>query len=482
LRVGLLRTGSVSSVAIETDNIALEIDLLDLLLASLDHIKNRLYVETSGSPIQQGVDNLLTAMTDLLEGKFADSRVLVTGCSGFVGPHLITRLLEMGADVYGIDRRKARTGDLLKRLGEYPQERVHIISADMIDISSIANALGKSEPNYIFHLAAQSFVPESFINPLSTVTMNTVGTANLLEAVRMKALDPRVVFAGSSEEYGLVAFSEKQWASILERHGSVFPSPETIPEVPIRETNPLRPMSPYAVSKVAGEYLMRDYCHTYGIKSVVSRAFNHEGAGRGDNFVTSVVTRQAVQTAYKEIKSMYIGDVTSFRDWSHVSDIVDGYLLLVSRGLPGEVYNQGSQRTNSVLSYILLSLEAIGLKPLSMRTLDGKVTVDNPGQLESARCFGLDMLLTQADKMLLDEELTLTIENRGLSIKTTRGNVEVLFDKDRYRPSEVPILLSETSKIRGIGFEIAHSLKDIIADQINYYLDRDRRFAGQQPA
>jgi GDPmannose 4,6-dehydratase len=417
----------------------------------------------------------MTTMADLLEGKFVDSRVLVTGSSGFVGPYLITRLLELGANVYGIDRRKARSGDLLKRLGEYPQDKLRLVSADMIDISSIANAVDKSQPDYVIHLAAQSFVPESFINPLTTVTMNTLGTANLLEAIRMKRFDPRVVFAGSSEEYGLVAFSEKQWASILERHGSVFPSPVAIPEVPIRETNPLRPMSPYAVSKVAGEYLMRNYCHTYGVKTVVSRAFNHEGAGRGDNFVTSVITRQVVQTAYKEVDSIHIGDVTSFRDWSHVSDIVDGYLLLATRGAPGEVYNQGSQRANSVLSYILLSLENVGFKPVSMRTLDGGISVDNPGQLESAEYFGLDMPLTQADKMLLNEEIAIGLENRGLLIKTTKGNVQVLFDPERFRPSEVPILLSETSKIRSIGFQPVHSVNDIISDQINYYMNRDRR-------
>jgi GDPmannose 4,6-dehydratase len=113
---------------------------------------------------------------------------------------------------------------------------------------------------------------------------NCAGTANLLEAIRLKDIDPAVVFAGTSEEYGLVISSEVQYERALEKYGSIFPEPERIPELPITEENPLRPMSPYAVSKVYGDYLMRDYYHSYGMKTVVSRGFNHEGAGRGAMF------------------------------------------------------------------------------------------------------------------------------------------------------------------------------------------------------
>ena len=179
---------------------------------------------------------------------------------------------------------------------------------------------------------------------------------NLLEAVRVKDVDPVVVFAGSSEEYGLVLSSEEQYKKAIEKYGTIFPAPERMPEVPTTETNPLRPMSPYAVSKVYGDYLMRNYWYSYGIRTVISRAFNHEGAGRGNMFVTSVATSQVMRMKFGELDSITIGNVNAFRDWSHVDDIIEGYLILAEKGNYGVVYNQGSMRTNSVMSYLLMSL------------------------------------------------------------------------------------------------------------------------------
>ena len=172
--------------------------------------------------------------------------------------------------------------------------------------------------------------------------MNCIGTANLLDAVRIKDQNPKIVFAGSSEEYGLIISSPEQYQQAKKQYGTIFPEPSTIPETPIKETNPLRPMSPYAVSKVHGDYLMRNYYHSYGLNTVVSRAFNHEGAGRGLMFVTSVVTNQIMKLKFEEINKITIGNVNAFRDWSHVKDIVNGYMLLAENGNSGEVYNQGS--------------------------------------------------------------------------------------------------------------------------------------------
>jgi len=205
-----------------------------------------------------------------------DKNVLITGISGFVGSKLAKRLVDEGANVYGFQRRRA-DGILphnLKRERVWPQ--LNILEGDLMDISSIGAVLTGSDPDFIFHLAAQSFVPRSFESPLETEGANCQGTANLLEAIRVKDVDPTVVFAGSSEEYGLVISSEEQHRRALDKYGVLFPEPEAIPEVPIGEKNPLRPMSPYAVSKVYGDFLMRNYWHSYGIKTVVSRAFNHE--------------------------------------------------------------------------------------------------------------------------------------------------------------------------------------------------------------
>jgi GDPmannose 4,6-dehydratase len=155
--------------------------------------------------------------------------------------------------------------------------RVKLIKGDITDFTSLLFALDKVQPDVIFHLASQSYVPRSFVDPLETFRVNSLGTQNLLEAVRLKDLDCKIVFAGSSEEYGLQVVSEKHYEWALKKYGTIFPEPERIPELPINEKNPLRPMSPYAVSKVHGDFLMRNYYYAYGLKTIVSRAFNHEG-------------------------------------------------------------------------------------------------------------------------------------------------------------------------------------------------------------
>ena len=407
--------------------------------------------------------------------KFKDRSVLITGISGFVGSKMAKRLANEGAEVYGLLRRRA-DGVLphnLKRLGIGSQ--VTLLEGDLEDISSIGAALTKSDPEFIFHLGAQSFVPRSFYSPLETEAANCLGTANLLEAIRIKEFDPTVVFAGSSEEYGLVISSEMQHRRAQEKYGTVFPEPEKIPEVPITETNPLRPMSPYAVSKVYGDYLMRNYCHSYGIKTVVSRAFNHEGAGRGIMFVTSVITSQVMKLKLGETDKITIGNVNAFRDWSHVSDVIDGYLLLAEKGRHGDVYNQGSMRTNSVLSYILLSLEKAGYIPDKIETFQGEKVVDDPTEPDRSEMFGKEFEKTKVDGMMLRGEIDFGPEDLGIVAHTGSEKIRIEFDPDRFRPADVPILFSDTTKIGELGFEAKHKLGDVIEDQLNYYLSGAER-------
>ena len=354
-------------------------------------------------------------------------------------------------------------------------EDLKLIEGEIVDISSIARALDISQPDIVFHLAAQSFVPHSFVNPLETMQINCTGTLNLLEAIRIKSVDPTIVFAGSSEEYGLVISSENQYKNIKRAGKTVFPEPEKIPELPIKETNPLRPMSPYAVSKVYGDFLFRNYYHSYGLKTVVSRAFNHEGAGRGKMFVTANIALQVMQLKFGEVDRIRIGNVNAFRDWSHVEDIVKGYCILALKGKHGEVYNQGSMRTNSVLSYLLLALEAAGYKVRKIETFDGGKKVDDPTQLSDSRFFGVKFEKTLIDEMLLREEISFELSDKGINVFTEKGNIPIEFDPKRFRPAEVPILLSDTEKIHRLGFKVEHSLTEIIRDQLNYYLDAKRR-------
>lgn len=400
--------------------------------------------------------------------------VLITGISGFVGSHMAKYLLNEGVNVFGLDRRRA-DGNIpqnIKQLGI--EKEIGLLEGDVRDVSSIASALDLSKPDIVFHFAAQSFIPRSFSCPGETMEINCVGTSNLLEAIRSKGLDPVIVFAGSSEEYGLAFVSDSQYQRALKKYGTIFPEPTGIPELPITETNPLRPMSPYAVSKVYADYLMRNYHACYGLKAVVSRGFNHEGAGRGKMFVTSAITQQVMLLKRGEIDKLVIGNVNAFRDWSHVSDIIKGYCLLAEKGTYGDVYNQGSQRTNSVLSYILLSLECAGYSIAKIQTFRGKKTVETPTRPDRSKMFGLTFEKTVVDRMLLEGELEFQAADGGIIAFTDKGKVPIEFDRERFRPAEVPILLASTAKIRKLGFQAKHTLKDIINDQLNYYLDPSR--------
>ncbi|MHC1686753.1 MAG: GDP-mannose 4,6-dehydratase [Methanothrix sp.] len=404
-----------------------------------------------------------------------NKNILITGISGFVGSRMARVLLDRGANVYGLLRRRAdgKVPHNMLRLGL--GNEVRLIEGDLESIASIGHAITASEPDVIFHLAAQSFVPRSFVDPNETMLCNCWGTSNLLEAIRIKDVKPVVVFAGSSEEYGLVLSSDEQYRRAMERYGTIFPLPERMPEVPIAETNPLRPMSPYAVSKVYGDHLMRNYWYSYGIPTVISRAFNHEGAGRGNMFVTSVATNQVMKLKFGESDTITIGNVNAFRDWSHVDDVIEGYLLLAEKGKYGDVYNQGSMRTNSVMSYLLMSLEEAGYPVSKIETFKGEKVIIDPNEPDKSQIFGIDFEKTKVDGMLLRSELEFAAEDGGVIAHAGEKRIKIIFNPERFRPAEVPILLSDTKKIEALGFRKEHTVRDIIKDQLDHYLAEKER-------
>ncbi len=399
-----------------------------------------------------------------------DKNVLITGANGFVGSYLAEELINNGSNVHGLIQRG--TGDLYsKNLTDHGIENsLNLIEGDLTDITSLANALDISEPDYVFHLAAQSFVPASFQNPLGTQMINCIGTANLLDAIRVKDFNPKIVFAGSSEEYGLIITSKEQYEVAKNKYQTIFPEPEKIPELPINENNPLRPMSPYATSKVYGDFLMRNYFNSFGMQTIVSRAFNHEGAGRGPMFVTSVITDQVAKIKTGETNQIKIGNLNSFKDWSHVKDIIMGYIKLALNGRSGDVYNQGAMRTNSVLSYILLSLEEAGYNIDQIETFNGNKKVSSPTLIDNGPIFGVKFAKTEVDRIMLEDGLEYTLNDKGINVYTDKGKIAVNFDPDRFRPAEVPIMLADTRKIQKIGVTTEHSLKDIITDQLDYII------------
>jgi GDP-4-dehydro-6-deoxy-D-mannose reductase len=268
-------------------------------------------------------------------------KALITGITGFAGSHLAEFLLAEHPEVsvHGTYRWRSRMDNV-----EHLEGRFELIESDLRDYTSVYAALDRVRPDYIFHLAAQSFVPSSWTAPAETLTTNVAGQTNIFEAVRALGLDPVIQIACSSEQYGLV-------------HAD---------EVPIKETNPLRPLSPYAVSKVAQDFLGYQYFQSYGMRVIRTRGFNHTGPRRGHPFVTSNFCRQvaAIECGLQEAV-IRVGNLDAIRDFTDVRDMVRAYWLAVTKGRPGEVYNIA---TGEGISIRALLDKILGLSKIHVRT------------------------------------------------------------------------------------------------------------------
>src|SRR3989338_8076999 len=265
-------------------------------------------------------------------------RALITGITGFVGSHLAEHLLA-DHDVYGTIRWRSRLDNI-----NHIKDRVKLIETDIRDSYSIEKAIKTVEPDAIFHLAAQSFVHTSFHAPQETLSTNITGTVNLLEAVRSCGGSPVIQIAGSSEEYGLVM-------------------PD---EVPIKETNPLRPLSPYGVSKVAEDMLAYQYHKSYGLKTVITRAFNHEGPRRGEVFSTSNFAKQIAEIEKGKEPVIHVGNLNASRDFTDVRDVVRAYVIATEKCDYGEAYNICSGRAWKI-SEMLKLLLSMSTKKIEIR-------------------------------------------------------------------------------------------------------------------
>jgi GDP-4-dehydro-6-deoxy-D-mannose reductase len=278
-------------------------------------------------------------------------RVLITGITGFVGSHLAEFLLQKGGiEVSGIARWRSRMDNVSHFL-----PRIQLVECDLRDETSVKAALERIRPDAIFHLAGQSFVPTSWHSPRETFTINVLGTLNLFEAVRALDIAPRIQVAGSSEEYGLV-------------------HPD---EVPVKETNPLRPLSPYAVSKAAADLLSYQYYMSYRLHVVRTRAFNHEGPRRGDVFVTSNFAKQIAEAELGlRPPVIHVGNLEAKRDFTDVRDVVRAYWSILEKGAPGDVYNIASGNAWSIQQVLdtLLGMSKVKMKverdPARMRPSD----------------------------------------------------------------------------------------------------------------
>lgn len=251
-------------------------------------------------------------------------KVLITGITGFVGSHLAEYLLRLEEkhEIFGLCRWRSPRENLAN-----VYDKISLIDADLCDLSALIRHLEAVKPKVIFHLAAQSYVLTSFNAPIQTLWSNVIGTANLLEAVRITGIDPVIHVCSSSEVYGQVGEND----------------------IPIRETCPLRPASPYAVSKVGEDMVAFQYWVSHRIKTIRTRMFTHTGPRRGDVFALSFFAKQAA-AAEQGLKEpvIQVGNLKSVRTFCDVRDAVRAYWLLVNLCEPGEVYNIGGQRTMTI--------------------------------------------------------------------------------------------------------------------------------------
>lgn len=266
-------------------------------------------------------------------------RVLITGITGFAGSHLADYCLARGdAEVYGMVRWRSRTENI-----EHFGSDVKLVECDLRDAKSTLDVIEEIKPEYIFHLAAQSFVPTSWRAPSESLITNVIGQLNIFEAVRKTGLDCRIQIACSSEEYGMVHENE----------------------LPIKEDNPLRPLSPYGVSKVGQDLLGYQYFMSYKMFIVRTRGFNHTGPRRGPVFVVSDFAKQIVDIEKGQREPViHHGNLDASRDFTDVRDMVRAYFLSLEKGKAGEVYNICSEKAWKIKDLVekLVGMSAVKIE------------------------------------------------------------------------------------------------------------------------
>lgn len=319
-------------------------------------------------------------------------KVLITGITGMAGSHLAELLIkeEPEFQVFGTKRWRSSLVNI-----EAFHDKLVLWDCNLTDATDSLKLIQAVRPDYIFHLAAHSFVPDSWKAPHVTLHDNIIMQLNIFEAIRHTGLDPVIQVALSSEQYGRVL-------------------PE---ELPITEKNPFRPLSPYAVSKVAQDMLAYQYHQSYGMRVIRTRAFNHEGPRRGEVFVTSNFAKQIAEIeAGLKPPVLYVGNLKARRDWSDVRDVVRAYWLSVQHCVPGDAYVIASGVGRSI-------------------------------------------------QEMLDYLLSLS-----------KVKIEIAVDPARQRPSDVELLVGDASKFkRATGWSARYTFEQTMSDLLDYWRQRVRR-------
>ncbi|MCU0491355.1 MAG: GDP-mannose 4,6-dehydratase [Chloroflexaceae bacterium] len=309
-------------------------------------------------------------------------RALITGINGFVGGHLAERLLQEGGwDVWGMSRSPELTLPSI-------QPHVRLISADVGNQPQATNALLEAQPQVIFHLAGQPFVPASFRDPAATLTTNTLGALYIFLALIEHRIAARVVVIGTNEEYGQIR-------------------PE---DLPVSEDTPLRPTSPYGVSKAAQSLLALQYHLSHKLDVVRIRPFTHIGPRQNERFVTASFARQiALVERGLQQPVLQVGNLGAQRDFTDVRDMVEAYRLAALHGEPGAVYNVGSGRAvmvRELLDGLLAASKAkveVRLNPELMRPIDIPLVVCDARRFQARTGWQAHIPLEQTLRDILDD-------------------------------------------------------------------------------
>jgi len=256
------------------------------------------------------------------------SRILITGVTGFVGSHMADFIVQNqpDAEIYATRRWHLSKMDNVRHI----QDRINWVDCDLTDPVSTRAAFEKVAPERIFHFAAESFVSPSWNNPHRYMAVNYNGTVNLLEAMRISGSQARMLIPGSGEEYGEIEESE----------------------LPIRETSVLRPVNPYAVTKIAQDLIGFVYHRSYGLNVIRTRAFNHEGPRRENVFGIPWYAYQIARVeAGLQEPELRVGHIDDKRNFTHVADMVAAYWAAMEKLPPGDLFLIGSEDESSIHTF-----------------------------------------------------------------------------------------------------------------------------------
>jgi GDPmannose 4,6-dehydratase len=265
----------------------------------------------------------------------SDRRALITGVTGQDGSYLAELLLEKDYEVYGMTRRASTEN--VERIAHLT-DRISLIQGDLLDPPSLDAALREAQPHEVYNLAAQSFVPTSWNQPVLTAEFTAVGVTRVLEAIR--AVDPGIRFyqASSSEMFGKVR------------------------EIPQNELTPFHPRSPYGVAKVYGHHITVNYRESYDLFAVSGILFNHESARRGLEFVTRKVSDGVARIKHEVASELRLGNLDAKRDWGYAGDYVEAMWLMLQQDEPSD-YVIASGEEHSVRELVEIAFEHAGLDP-----------------------------------------------------------------------------------------------------------------------